>query len=142
MALTVLVVDDSAVMRAMVIKTLRLSGLPLNTVHEAGNGEEALQILDEQWVDLALVDINMPVMNGEEFLRRVRQNPDTTDLPIVVVSTEGSETRIHAIRERGAEFVHKPFSPAELRETILHITGVSDAQLMEDGTVTGSGPDF
>jgi two-component system, chemotaxis family, chemotaxis protein CheY len=142
MALNVLVVDDSAVMRAMVIKTLRLSGLPLNAIHEAGNGAEALQVLDEQWVDLALVDINMPVMNGEELLTRIRQNPDTADLPIVVVSTAGSETRIHAIREHGAEFVHKPFSPEELRETILHITGVSDEQLMADGTVTGSGPDF
>jgi two-component system chemotaxis response regulator CheY len=142
MALNVLVVDDSAVMRAMVIKSLRLSGLPLNAVHEAGNGEEALQVLDEQWVDLALVDINMPVMNGEELLTRVRQNPDIADLPIIVVSTEGSETRIHAIRARGAEFVHKPFTPEKLRETVLHITGVSDAQLLEDGTITGSGPDF
>jgi two-component system chemotaxis response regulator CheY len=142
MPLNVLVVDDSAVMRAMVIKTLRLSGLPLNAVHEAGNGEEALQILDEQWVDLALVDINMPVMNGEELLSRIRQNPDIADLPIIVVSTEGSETRIDAIREHGAEFVHKPFSPEELRQTIRHITGVSDEQFMEDGTVTGSGPDF
>ena len=71
--LNVLVVDDSAVMRAMVIKSLRLSGLPLNAVHEAGNGEEALQVLDAQWIDLALVDINMPVMNGEELLTRVRQ---------------------------------------------------------------------
>jgi two-component system chemotaxis response regulator CheY len=142
MALNVLVVDDSAVMRAMVIKTLRLSGLSLNAVHEAGNGAEALQVLDEQWVDLALVDINMPVMSGEELLTRIRQNPDTADLPIVVVSTEGSETRIHAIREHGVKFVHKPFSPEELRETIRHITGVSDAQLMADGNVTGRGPDF
>ena len=68
MSLNVLVVDDSAVMRAMIIKTLRLSGLPLGEVHEAANGQEGLGTLDEHWIDLVLVDINMPVMNGEEMI--------------------------------------------------------------------------
>jgi two-component system chemotaxis response regulator CheY len=142
MALNILVVDDSAVMRAMVIKTLHLSGLPLNEIHEASNGQEALQVLDQHWVDLALLDINMPVMGGEETLARIRQNPETADLPVVIVSTEGSDTRIAALRQQGAEFIHKPFTPEMLREVIMNITGVSDEQLMEDGAVSGSGPDF
>jgi two-component system chemotaxis response regulator CheY len=142
MALNVLVVDDSAVMRSMVIKTLRISGLPLNEIHQAGNGEAALQMLDQHWVDLVLLDLNMPVMNGEEMLARVRQNPETADLPIVIVSTEGSVTRIAALRQQNAEFVHKPFTPEELRGIIMQMTGVSDEQLMEDGTVAGDGPDF
>lgn len=70
MALNVLVVDDSAVMRGIIIKTLRLSGLPLSDVHQAANGEEGLKMLDQHWVDLVMVDINMPVMNGEEMLDR------------------------------------------------------------------------
>lgn len=128
MALNVLVVDDSSVMRAMIIKTLRLSGLPLGEVHEAANGKEGLRALDENWIDLALVDINMPVMNGEEMIDRVRQNPETADLPVIVVSTESSDTRIAMLQKKGARFVHKPFTPETLRESIVKVTGVSDEQ--------------
>jgi two-component system chemotaxis response regulator CheY len=142
MALNVLVVDDSAVMRAMIIKTLRLSGLPLHDIHEASHGEEGLHMLAQHWIDLVLLDLNMPVMNGEEMLTRVRQSPETADMPVIVVSTEGSETRIAALRQQGVEFVHKPFTPEKLRETVMRMTGVSDAYDMEGGAVTGSGPDF
>jgi two-component system chemotaxis response regulator CheY len=142
MALNVLVVDDSAVMRAMIIRTLRLCGLPCNEIHEASNGAEALRLLEQHWIDLALLDVNMPVMNGEEMLTRVRQNPETADLPVIVVSTAGSDTRIAALRQLGAAFVHKPFAPEVLREAIVGVTGVSDEPGMADGTFTGSGPDF
>jgi two-component system chemotaxis response regulator CheY len=142
MTLNVLVVDDSAVMRAMLIKTLRLSGLPLNDIHEASNGEEALRLLDQHWIDLALLDINMPIMTGEETLARVRQNPETAALPVIVVSTEGSETRIAALRQQGAEFVHKPFTPETLREIAMSMLGVNDAYHLEGGTISGRGPDF
>jgi two-component system chemotaxis response regulator CheY len=142
MSLNVLVVDDSSVMRAMIIRTLRMSGLPLGEIHEAANGAEALRLLDEHWIDLALVDINMPVMNGEELVEKVRQNPETQDLAVVVVSTEGSMTRIEKLKELGAGFVHKPFSPEILREAIVDITGVSDEQISGDETFQSSGPDF
>ena len=89
MAFNVLVVDDSAVMRQMVVRTLKMSGLPLGTVLEAGNGEEGLFVLQDQWVDLLLLDINMPVMNGEEMLRRIRASPETEKLPVIVVSGHG-----------------------------------------------------
>src|SRR5437879_2822699 len=126
MALNILVVDDSAVMRSIVIKTLQLSGLTLGELYQATNGEEGLKVLGEHWVDLALVDINMPVMDGEEMIDRVRQNPETADLAIIVVSTESSETRIEALREKGAGFIHKPFTPEALQQTILQITGATD----------------
>ena len=123
MAINVLVVDDSSVMRAIIIKTLRLSKLPLGEVHEAKNGQEALQVLDSNWIDLALVDINMPVMDGEEMINRVRQNPATADLPVIIVSTEGSQTRIELLKGKGAEFIHKPFTPEILRDAILSTIG-------------------
>lgn len=125
MAFNTLIVDDSAVMRRMILRTLQLSGLPVGEVLEAANGQEALDQLHANWVDLALVDINMPVMNGEEFIRRVRRDPETRDLAIVVVSTESSETRIAAIRQLDALFVHKPFTPDILRQRVIEITGVS-----------------
>ncbi|HEX30052.1 TPA: response regulator, partial [Candidatus Poribacteria bacterium] len=67
MPLNILVVDDSSVMRSIISRTLILSGLPLGRIYQAANGKEGLQILDRTWVDLILVDINMPVMNGEEM---------------------------------------------------------------------------
>ena len=72
MSINVLVVDDSAVMRSMIIRTLRMSGVPVAEIYEAADGVEGLEQLSQNWIDLALVDINMPVMNGEEFIERVR----------------------------------------------------------------------
>jgi len=142
MALNVLIVDDSAVMRAIVIKTLHLSGLALGQVYEAKDGEEALRVLDENWVDLALIDINMPVLNGVDLIDRIRQNPETTDLSIIVVSTESSETRIENVQRKGVAFVHKPFTPETLREAILRATGVIDERKDNESSLSGSSFDF
>ena len=142
MAFNVLVVDDSAVMRQMVVSTLKMSGLPLGTVHEAANGEEGLFVLQDEWVDLLLLDINMPVMDGEEMLRRLRAQPETAELPVIVVSTEGSETRLAALHELGAAIVRKPFAPETLRDTILRITGVTDVEYYGAVPVADNGGDF
>ncbi|MCC6243370.1 MAG: response regulator [Gemmatimonadaceae bacterium] len=142
MAFNVLVVDDSAVMRQMVVRTLKLSGIPLGTIHEAANGEEGLFVLQDEWVDLLLLDVNMPVMNGEEMLRRLRASPETENLPVIVVSTEGSETRLAALHELGATVVRKPFAPELLRDTILRVTGVSDVEYYGSVPVPDDGGDF
>lgn len=142
MAFNVLVVDDSAVMRAMIIRVLRLTGLSLGEVFEAPNGLEGLKVLDKQWVDLALVDINMPVMNGEEMIDNVRKSQSTADLPIIVVSTESNIERVESIRRKRVEFVHKPFTPEALRKTVLQLTGVSNEQLCGEGSLSQGGPDF
>ncbi len=142
MAFNVLVVDDSAVMRAMIIKTLRLSGLSLGEIYQASNGAEGLDVLSNNWIDLALVDINMPVMTGEEMIDRVRKNPETRDLSIVVVSTDSSESRIEMLSRKGAGFVHKPFTPETLRETILSITGVNNYESSGAGSLSSGSFDF
>jgi two-component system, chemotaxis family, chemotaxis protein CheY len=123
MGLNVLVVDDSGVMRSMIIKTLRLSGIGLESVREAANGAEALETINQGGVDLALVDLNMPVMGGDELIERLRDQEATRDLPVVVVSTEGSFTRISLLRRKGAGFVHKPFTPEILRQTVAEMVG-------------------
>lgn len=140
MNFNVLVVDDSQVMRTMVVRSLRLSGLPLGEVLQASNGAEGLKVLEENWVDLAFVDINMPVLDGQSMIERVRQNPATADLAVVVVSTESSETRIEHLRGLGAAFVHKPFTPEVLRQTVLDLTGVTHEQL--DGDFAAASGDF
>ena len=125
MAFNVLIVDDSAVMRAMVARVLRLSGLPLGEVYEAGDGAQGLAAVRAHWVDLVLLDVNMPVMDGEEMLRRLRAEPETAALPVIVVSTEGSEARRAALEALGVWFIRKPFKPEELRALILRATGVT-----------------
>ncbi len=135
MALNILIVDDSSVMRAIILKTLRLSQLDLGEIHQANNGEEALKVLDGNWVDLALVDINMPVMDGEEMIDRLRGNPATADLPVIIVSTEGSETRKEGLMQKGVRFVHKPFTPETLRDSILRTLGGLDEQKAGERTL-------
>ena len=126
MAINVLIVDDSGVMRAMVLKTIRMAGLPLAEVHEAGNGQEGLDLLDKHWIDLAIVDINMPVMNGEEMIDRMNENSETKDIPVVVISTEGSTARIERLQHKGATFIHKPFSAEAIRDTVKDLLGIGD----------------
>lgn len=142
MAFNVLVVDDSAAMRAMIIKTLRMSGVPLGEIYQAGNGQEGLQAVEENWVDLALIDLNMPTMGGEEMINQLREQADTANLPVVVISTESSDTRIAALRAKGAGFVHKPFKPEEIREQITNVTGVTYEANDADGAFSGGGFDF
>lgn len=128
--MNVLIVDDSGAMRKIILKTLLISGLKIDSVYQAANGHEALVLLEENWVDLALVDINMPVMDGETLINKVRDNPDLEDLAIIVVSTESSLTRIAQLRAKDVEFIHKPFAPEAVREMVMQLTGV------EHGTST------
>lgn len=125
MGMNILVVDDSSVMRQMIIKALNMSGLPLGEIHQAGNGREGLDALEQHWVDLVILDINMPAMNGEEMMNEMKKAPAHRDIPVVVVSTEGSATRIQRMQAMGARFVHKPFTPELIRDTIqsLLVTG-------------------
>lgn len=125
MGMNILVVDDSSVMRQMIIKALNMSGLPLGEIHQAGNGREGLDALEQHWVDLVILDINMPVMNGEEMMNEMKKANAHRDIPVVVVSTEGSATRIQRMQAMGARFVHKPFTPELIRDTIqsLLVTG-------------------
>ena len=118
MALNILIVDDSGVMRAMIKKTLGMSGIPIGEIIQAENGQKGLEELGKQWVDLVIADINMPVMNGEEMIRQMKESREFADIPIIVVSTEGSETRIDRLEQKGVKFIRKPFSPEIVSETI------------------------
>ncbi|MFQ6099048.1 MAG: response regulator, partial [Armatimonadota bacterium] len=92
------------------------------------NGQEGLDAIDRQRIDLVLADINMPVMNGEEMIERMRASPRSSHIPVIVISTEGSRTRIERLEQRGASFVHKPFTPETLRDVVEAITGGAHEQ--------------
>lgn len=143
MSLNILIVDDSATMRRMITRTLHLSGLPVDDVFEAANGKEGLLVLAKNSIDLALIDINMPEMNGEEMISRIRQNPTFKDLAVVVVSTEGSTTRIASLMKTAAVgFVHKPFTPEHLNQVVYEVTGGMHGYAPEGPSEPIGGPDF
>ncbi len=125
MSFNILLVDDSAVMREIIKKTLRLSGIPLGELLEGANGKEGLELLNNNWVDLVIADINMPVMDGEEMLDAMKKDENLKDIPVLVVSTEGSESRIERLKAKGVRFLRKPFSPEKLRDEIYDLLGVN-----------------
>lgn len=132
MAINLLIVDDSKVMRAMVLKTLRMTGLELADVHEAANGQEGLECLENHWIDLAVVDINMPVMGGEEMIDRMKENPELKEIPVIVISTEGSQARIERLQHKGATFIHKPYSAETIRDAVNHLLKMEDRDAREN----------
>ncbi len=121
MGINVLIIDDSGVMRAMVLKCLRMSGVPLDAAHQAANGEEGLEMLERHSIDLIIADINMPVMTGEQMLEKVRQSPLWRDMPVIVISTESGDVRTEKLKKLGAAFIHKPFTPETVRDTVKRV---------------------
>ena len=128
MAYSVLVVDDSPVMRRFIRRVMSLSGFELGECWEACNGEEALAELKKHAVDVILTDINMPKMNGEEFLKRLEQEGTLRRVPTLVISTDATKNRILRMLALGAEgYMTKPFSPESLREELERILGARNA---------------
>ena len=126
MSRNVLIVDDSTTIRQMVKKTMQMAGLDINEVYEASNGIEALATLADHEVDVILVDINMPTMNGVQLLTRMKQSSRLKDIPIVIASTEGSQQRIDQMMGFGASgYVRKPFQPEQLRDVLAPLLGVT-----------------
>jgi len=121
-ALRALIVDDSSVMRKIVERSLRQAGLELSQVLEASNGVEALSIAQEQEVDLILSDINMPVMDGLEFVRQLQGLENRKRVPVVMITTEGSESRVvQALSSGACGYLRKPFTPDQVREHVLPV---------------------
>jgi len=117
-AVDVLVADDSAVMRSMIIRTLRLSGLAIGDLHEAADGKEGLRILAGHSIALALVDINMPALDGMQMLARARRRLGAHAPAVIVVSSDGSHARQVEVAGMGHTFLHKPFTPEQLRDAV------------------------
>jgi two-component system chemotaxis response regulator CheY len=126
MALNIMIVDDSPVMRTFIRKVVSLTGLDLKEVFEAGDGQDALNLLRECWTDLVLTDINMPRMNGEEFVRLKEEDELLRDIPVIVVSTDSTQSRIQRMLSLGAKgYISKPFLPEVLRDEVKKVMGVA-----------------
>ncbi|MBL4702829.1 response regulator [bacterium AH-315-I18] len=128
MNLNILIVDDSITIRAVMEKTLQMAGVQTNQVLHASNGQEALDILAQEWVDLIFADINMPVMNGVEMIKKMSEDGLLKTIPVVVVSTEGSKTRIDELKDIGiTAYIRKPFQPEDFKAVVEQLIGRSNA---------------
>ena len=118
-----LIVDDSATMRKIIMRGIRQSGFKVDEFLEAGNGKEALQIISSNsGIDIVLTDINMPEMNGLELLEALRSSAETKDIPVIMITTEGSEAVIEKAKQLGVNgFIRKPFTPEALGSTLSSV---------------------
>jgi two-component system chemotaxis response regulator CheY len=114
-----MIVDDSATMRKIIMRTIRMSGLEFDKTEEAGNGAEALEKLQASPVDVVLCDINMPEMMGTELVKKVREISACDNTKIIMVSTESSDDLISGVMADGANgFITKPFTPEKFQEEL------------------------
>jgi two-component system, chemotaxis family, chemotaxis protein CheY len=127
MAFNLLIVDDSNSMRTVVKKIVSLTGLEVSQILEADNGRKALDVLSGSWVDVVILDINMPEMNGLELLKRMSEDDVLKNIPVVMMTTEASEAHMKTAFELGAKgFIRKPFVPEELRKMLLGVLGFDE----------------
>jgi two-component system chemotaxis response regulator CheY len=122
MGADILVVDDSAAIRKILQRVLRQTGMAIRTIYEAGDGEEALDLLKSQKVDLVLTDINMPKMDGLQLLGALKASPQWRQVPVVMITTEGGETKVsEAVKLGAAGYVRKPFTADQIKEKLAGI---------------------
>ena len=123
--LNVLIVDDSATMRALLYRVVGLADLPIGAIYQAPNGAEALKVLETHSIQAVFTDVNMPVMNGMELLREMAARDEWKDILRVIISTDGSKLRREEARElKVSLYVEKPFRPEVVRDVLCQIASV------------------
>lgn len=127
MSYNILVVDDSKSMRMVIRKTLEISGFRIGEYLEASNGQEALDLIEGKWIDLILSDIHMPVMDGYEFIRLLKDRGANSGIPVVFITTEANEERLKDLMESGASgYIRKPFRPEDIFALLSRVMGEID----------------
>jgi len=120
--LNVLIVDDSATMRALLYRVVGLADLPIGAIYQAPNGAEALKVLENHNIQAVFTDVNMPVMNGMELLREMAARDEWKDILRIIISTDGSRLRREEARElKVSLYVEKPFRPEVVRDVLCQI---------------------
>jgi two-component system chemotaxis response regulator CheY len=120
MAFDVLIVDDSAAIRKILQRVLRQSDLPVGAIVEAGDGVEAMDALNQHQIGLILSDINMPNMDGLQLLNQVRGNDRFKNIPMLMITTEGSQNKVlEAVNLGASGYVRKPFTAEQIKEKLV-----------------------
>mgnify|MGYP003640337918 FL=1 len=118
MTKNVLIVDDSATMRKIIMRGIRQAGINHAEFHEAGDGVEGLEAVAGSTFDLILSDVNMPNMNGLDFIKELTETLESPP-PIVMITTEGSKEIASEAMSRGANgYLKKPFTPENIRKVL------------------------
>ncbi|HOC59457.1 MAG: response regulator [Syntrophaceae bacterium] len=143
MSFNVLIVDDSNSMRAVIKKIVTISGFKMDSCLEAGNGRQAMELLADNWVDVIISDINMPEVSGLELLDQLSKNETLKEIPVIMITTEGSEQRMQEAFARGAKgFIKKPFLPEEIKKVLYNVIGVGDDGQYEEDSRNDDDLDF
>lgn len=125
---TVLIVDDCSPMRLVIKRIIGMSGFAMEACHFAGDGEEALDVMRKHRIDLVISDVNMPRMDGEAMMRTISADEALRRIPVVMVSSDGTESRAERLKELGArDYVVKPFQPHAFRERLEKVLEVAHA---------------
>jgi two-component system, chemotaxis family, chemotaxis protein CheY len=125
--INVLVVDDSTLTRKAIRRIIEMTGLDVGAILDAENGQQALELLSRGGVDLVLADLNMPQMGGMDMICHMWANEATRSIPVVVISTESSTTRIESLTAQGVrDYLHKPFTPEQMQAVIERALGVTN----------------
>ncbi len=141
MSYSILIIDDSLPMRSVIKRTLKAAGYGNSQVIEAANGKEALKLMKNNWVDIVLTDYNMPVMDGLEFIKTIKNDDLSKDIPVIVISTEGNKSKIKEFMDCGAVgYITKPFTAEAIRDLIVNILG--EINYEEDFDDSDEGFDF
>jgi len=141
MSYSILIVDDSLPMRSVIKRTLKAAGYGNTDILEAANGQEAVDLLKNSWVDIIMTDYNMPVMNGLELIKIIKNDEVSKDIPVVIISTEGNESKIKEFMDCGAAgYITKPFTAEAIRDLIVNILGEVDYE--ENFDESGEDLDF
>jgi two-component system chemotaxis response regulator CheY len=120
--LDVLIVDDSAAIRKILQRVLRQTDLPLGEIKEAGDGTEAVAILQDRSFGLILSDINMPHMDGLQLLSRIKEMEHLRNVPVIMITTEGGQGKVMEAVQLGATgYVRKPFTAEQIKEKLVGI---------------------
>jgi len=122
MGYNILVVDDSATARIFITKALQVGGVDIGELYQAANGQEAIEIIENEWIDIVLSDINMPKMTGIEMVQKMNKDGLMKSMPVVIISTERSAARIEELRASGIrDYIRKPFTPENIKKVVEDI---------------------
>ena len=118
----VLVVDDSAAIRKILQRVLRQTGMAIGEIYEASDGQEALEVLKTKTVSLVLSEINMPKMDGLQMLAALKNWPERRHIPVVMITTEGGDTKVgEAVKFGAAGYIRKPFTADQIKDKLAGI---------------------
>jgi len=136
MAYNILIADDSPSMRQVIRRTIQISGFAVGNFYEVNNGKEGLDLLANEWIDVIISDINMPIMDGITFIKLLQKDIINANIPVIIVTTEGRDSCLKKFKDMGVSaYLHKPFKPETIRNQLYEILG--DDQTANKASLNG-----